>query len=314
MSFAPLPRRKADERPALSGARAANAGLLYNKFVDRWERKDDTLTLGENKARWVSEFARTVGRQADISRAAGRMRRLAEARGGRSWEMTTTSPFVTGMGISHPIENGFLWHHTLGTPHLPGSSIKGLARHWVEHWAIPDGSNHPTEEEEIWRLFGPPPGSANMMGALIVFDALPLEPVKLMAEVMTPHDDGWRLDTSGTHQPADWVSPNPIPFLAVAPGNRFLFSVAPARGGTTDDVDAAFEWIAEALDWLGAGAKTSSGFGRFEDPQRKADEITKIEAIRPAQTGDRVIIKENHPDPKWRGLTGELIPSAVAGR
>jgi CRISPR-associated protein Cmr6 len=32
------------------------------------------------------------------------------------------------------VENGFLWHPTLGVPYLPGAAVKGLVRAYVEHW------------------------------------------------------------------------------------------------------------------------------------------------------------------------------------
>lgn len=276
--IAPLPKRQGSEAGAIAASASANSGLAYGKFVDLWTWNGTDFTLGENKAKWVNRFARNVGQPGEIKRAAEAMRRLVQARGGRCVEMTTTSPFLTGIGLSHPIENGFLWHHTLGVPYLPGSSVKGLVRNWAEHWMAMEGNNDP--EREVRRIFGPLPKQALAMGALVFFDVLPLGPVQLMAEVMTPHDDGWRIDEGirvpGSDQkrivktPSDWVTPRPIPFLAAAPGNDFLFGFAPARGGHPKDVEAALAWIGDALDWLGAGAKTASGFGRFEDPNRVA--------------------------------------------
>lgn len=44
----------------------------------------------------------------------------------------STSPFVTGMGNEHPLENGFSFLNPYGLPYLPGSSIKGVLRRATE--------------------------------------------------------------------------------------------------------------------------------------------------------------------------------------
>jgi CRISPR type III-B/RAMP module RAMP protein Cmr6 len=133
---------------------------------------------------------------------------------------TTAYSFVTGMGLAHPVENGFLWHPTLGVPYLPGSSVKGMVRAWAQHYA------DAREAEEIDRLFG----TGQRAGEIILFDAVPDKFVELMCEIMTPHDDGWRMNED--KMPSDWVSPVPIPYLAVAPGQSFVFAWASRRGKT----------------------------------------------------------------------------------
>src|ERR1035441_6966625 len=75
-----------------------------------------------------------------------------------------TNPFSTGR--SHPVENGFVWHPTLGVPYLPGSSIKGLI-------------GQPDRENVL--------GSKTRVGRVICLDAVPTCPVRLEADVMTPH-------------------------------------------------------------------------------------------------------------------------------
>ena len=98
----------------------------------------------------------------------------------------TKSPFLTGMGLSHPIENGFLWHHTLGVPYLPASSIKGMMRAWMRDWREED-------RDFVVRLFGSDDANAQSAGSIIVFDALPVVTPELALEVITPHDGGWRI-------------------------------------------------------------------------------------------------------------------------
>ncbi|HEV2472617.1 MAG TPA: type III-B CRISPR module RAMP protein Cmr6, partial [Chthonomonadales bacterium] len=70
--------------------------------------------------------------------------------------------------------------------------------------------------------------------------------------------------------PGDWESPVPTYFLAVAPDSVFRFAVV-GRDCTApqveDDVAKAAEWLQKALQNLGAGAKTSVGYGYFGEPR-----------------------------------------------
>ena len=281
-----------------------NRGLFWNKFINKWpsqagapmgngERAFKPLG-GENKTEWIKEF---VGPSSDAGNAADRIRKLVETLDGRCQTLKTTAPFVTGMGLAHPVENGFLWHHTLGVPYLPGSSVKGLVRAWAEYW---EGADKGT----INSLFGKETTKEveGYVGSLIFFDAFPTEGVKLIAEVMTPHDGGWRQGDNNETAPSDWHSPVPIPFLAIASGAHFQFCIAPRPGSeaTGADAETAMQWLEEALKWLGAGAKTAVGFGRFgDDPGQKGGAAgggVQQPAIR---IGDRVADEY--------GETGEVI-------
>lgn len=271
----PLPERSVNN-PDLA---AKNAGLWWAKFFDEWPDGYAQAAGGPEKQNWINHFAgTTVGAEHDIGRAASRHQELCNKTGATSISFSTTSPFVTGIGLEHPVENGFSWHHTLGTPYIPASSIKGMIRAWACQWERADA-------DDMNRMFGPPMDHADhgMAGNLIVFDALPLAPVPLMAEILTPHDGGWRQGRSTA--PSDWHDPVPIPFLAVAPGARFLFAIAPRPGcAADDDVKTALGWLTDALDWTGAGAKTAIGFGRFQS-----------DANRPLQAGDKIRLTEDIP-------------------
>ena len=71
--------------------------------------------------------------------------------------------------------------------------------------------------------------------------------------------------------PADWFSPVPVPWLAVADGQGFQFALIPTVGTARrqdsaddeSDVAIACKWLQEALDNLGIGAKTAIDRGRF---------------------------------------------------
>lgn len=129
-----LPLYKDKLTPAATGP--CNRGLYFAKFFNQW--KDDFTevikpvpknNIAGGKRDWLVKFE---GKGHAAAPTAERIAKIASACDGNTKNFTTTGPFITGMGLSHPVENGFLWHHTLGVPYLPGSSIKGMIRAWVE--------------------------------------------------------------------------------------------------------------------------------------------------------------------------------------
>ena len=272
--------------PSNANLSIANPGLVYNKFLDKWPSSASDSNFksleGQEKTCWIDSFVSggPYGKADVLKGASQRLERLALANGARKPEIyASTGPFVTGMGLSHPVENGFLWHHTLGVPYLPGSSVKGLIKAWARDWLEPDEEAKAT----IDRLFGRDSTHENgaSAGSLIVFDALPVEPVNLVAEVLTPHDGGWRIATNASSKdaPADWISPVPIPFLAVDTGTHFQFAFGVRANAEASDLDLAYDYLSGALEWIGAGAKTAIGFGRFFNPEeQKRKENEKFEA------------------------------------
>jgi len=242
-----------------------NAGLWYDKFCDRWQ--PDWSGLGDGgKKEWVEPVTRSkVGDTGRLEAALQRTAALLQAHGQCPLFFKTAYAFVTGLGRAHPVENGFAWHHTLGVPYLPGSSVKGLVRAWAEQWVDPK-----PDDAEINRIFGPKQGDLHV-GSVIFLDALPTKSVQLKADVMTPHYALYYQDELAKTSPADWHSPTPIPFLAVEREQSFVFSVLPRRDEAQADCQQVQDWLKEALCWIGAGAKTAVGYGRF-DPDPEAEQ------------------------------------------
>ncbi|CAL1241059.1 type III-B CRISPR module RAMP protein Cmr6 [Candidatus Methylocalor cossyra] len=262
-----------------------NAGLWYDKFCDQWRRNprkqgplDWSLETFESqnergqkaivnpKTAWIETVAGTIGDRTQLDELQRRRAQLLETGGGTALLFNTAGPFATGLGRAHPVENGFAWHHTLGVPYLPGSSVKGLVRAYVEYWADDEAewkANPEQKKADIQRIFGPRGDDAHAIGSVIFLDALPTGPARLKADVMTPHYGPYYQDSTGQTPPADWHSPVPIPFLVVAPGNTFQFGLLPRRQDYRDDCRKVAEWLEQALHWLGAGAKTAVGYGRM---------------------------------------------------
>jgi len=163
---------------------------------------------------------------------------------------------VVGLGTGSPLENSLSTHHTYGVPVLSGSALKGLtatfaARHY-EGWdrARPDGP--------FRRVFG----WTEEAGLVTFQDALPV-PGKwhLHREVMTVHHQAYY--GGSDVPPADWDEPVPVPFLSVSGTFTVILSAPPDDEGR-DALRAVTELLTRALAEEGLGAKTSSGFGRFE--------------------------------------------------
>ena len=249
----PRPLYKSSEGAKFSTE--ANAGLWYDKFVDRWEGNSWDQAKA-NKLAWIKTVAGPVGSKSHIDESAIRQKQLADRCGGRAFVLTTESRFVTGLGREHPIENGFAWHHTLGTPYLSGSSIKGLIRNWAEQW---EGQT----KAEVNSILGGP-GS---VGRVLVLDALPTQQPSLEADVMTPH---YSVYYQNGDAPGDWLSPTPSPFLVVAAGTPFQFALVPNTLADKPHLKTVEQWLRDALSWLGAGAKTAVGYGRFAENVQKA--------------------------------------------
>lgn len=264
-----------------------NAGLWYDKYCNQWCNDPEKTGLARwsleafkdrnPKLEWIREVAKKItGEETLLSEAAARHSALLLAHDQTPLFFQTDWHFVTGLGREHPVENGFAWHHGLGVPYLPGSSVKGMVRAWAEFW---DDANR----DDITRIFGPrlsPDSSKSTVGSVVFLDALPTKPVTLKPDIMTPHYAQYYQDPSGAIPPADWHSPAPIPFLVVAPETSFHFGLLPRRRGCEGDVETVLGWLADALGVIGCGAKTAVGHGRMkEDPDAEKEFKEKLREI-----------------------------------
>jgi CRISPR-associated protein Cmr6 len=289
-----------------------HAGLWFDKFCDRWV-VDGTcwkMSSGEKeqssaKQAWIDTVTnRPVGDGDRIEAYALRLLRLIRARDGRAEVFTTESRFVTGLGRSHPVENGFAWHAGLGAPFLPGNSVKGMVR----SWAMTDADPRP-DHATVGRVLG----DAGKIGGVTFMDAVPLGPVTLETDVMTPHYQAWNDDCP----PGDWRSPIPIPFLTTARGTSFLFGLFQGETATTTDLDTVSGWLRDAVAWSGGGAKTAVGYGRFR-PDRQALERLKQQLEQEERERDALRERTEamrSPEGRWRlelqGLSEEQVLDSV---
>lgn len=259
-------------------------GLWYDRFFDKFG-PDWKAPEAPQKLAWIDDSAAgKCGEAAAIARLTKAQRELAQLLKSEVREFKTDWNFATGLGNPHPVENGFAWHPTLGTPYIAGSAVKGLVRAWIEGgWCTEHPADSPTRRALLHAWFGSeskdPKDCAThetQAGGLIFFDALPAELPTLGADVMTPHMGGWYeqggkiADVAKDHTkvPADWHNPIPVPFLVVTRA-RFLFAIAPRRAGFASEVTKAMTMLEDALQYLGAGAKTAAGYGYMKRGEQK---------------------------------------------
>lgn len=304
----------------------ANTGLLFDKFPNMWRWKlDNTQRRIMNPL--VPEFDKGVGRTKEgagswltklcqypcgniklLREACDRQQRLTEAMGGRLLYITNTSRFATGLGRNHPMENGFTWHPTLGVPFLPGSSLKGLLRSWFreenDKLVMENGRERWEETDKAQRWFG----IQKDVGRCIFLDMLPTVPPKLTVDIMTPHYGPYY---QGEAAPGDWHSPVPISFLVVDERITWQLAILPGPEHRTievNELESLTESLTEALDIMGAGAKTAIGNGRFcpsSDQSiidKRCQTGSKVErASGPRYTPKTVLKVERIEDPKGKG-------------
>jgi hypothetical protein len=89
-----------------------------------------------------------------------------------------------------------------------------------------------------------------------------------------PHHTSYYMEKA---VPGDWENPVPVAFLTVKRDAqfRFWFDMKPAEdaekegAAPSDLLDQTVTLLETALDWLGIGAKKSSGYGAFSSPENE---------------------------------------------
>ena len=183
-------------------------------------------------------------------------------------------------------------HPVYGFAYLPGSGLKGLAHAYAAHlWGsgqVPDGQRDDFARE-VEDLFGWAPNRERLdpatpyqprsgraearapidaqRGGVIFHDAFGCNhegyPPNLEVDVCTSHYGPYY---QGKSAPGDWLDPVPVTFLTIAAGTKFRIRVTEAHSGVDKDlVEAAKRLLLGGLYWLGAGAKTASGYGAFDE-------------------------------------------------
>lgn len=290
-----------------------HVGLLFDKYVDTWgiDQHKGFVVQSPSSARDPSKKAKQGSKQCfydetmnvykeqqealskQLAAHHDRRAALLQASFGKTLTAKTDWRFISGLGVGHPFETGFIWHRTLSVPYLPGSSVKGLMRAWADP-AKGWGSEHTWKT--VKRLFGDTKDDG--AGSLIVFDALPEKVPELELDIMNPHYAAYynkdiykKPDGSeGLTPPADYLSPVPIFFLAVAKEQPFRFAIAPhcpKAKGAGFTTKRGFVLLRQALATLGAGGKTAVGYGSMQVDREEEDRRRKEKKKRRVEEAER---------------------------
>ncbi len=289
----PIPRASAAAWQAIKAQRTIplNPGLIFDRFAPDWS---DKSTLKKDGLEAVQQAAKRVD-DVLLRDWNARWEMAVRTAHAEPFSLKTDWRFIAGLGRKGALEVGFTFHR-YGFPILPGSSVKGVARAWaliqiaekvgqtdlkaLDEKLSLDGEKDSRErkEYEAWRNSLPDDtrrwvedfrtifGTTAAAGKAVFFDAIPANRPTLEPDIMNPHYPKYY---SGEEPPTDWQSPVPVYFLTVAAGTEFRFAVG--WRGTPDEEGKqlqgkAIGWLKTGLQELGAGAKTSAGYGYFTSP------------------------------------------------
>lgn len=267
-----------------------------------WTRSDAGA-----KAAWRKITALTDRDRKTMAALAERQKALLPAVGVLSLDAIAVSPFTTGLGNAHPLENGFAFLNPYGLPYLPGSGVKGVLRQAARELASGEwGDALGWTEAAIQILFGlesDDGDTAHRRGALAFWDVIPqVHGDRLAVDIMTPHQAHYyqkKTDrkAGGSLNPHDSGQPNPISFLTVPPRSRFAFHVVCDLAflkANAPELAAGDRWkqllqaaFAHAYEWLGFGAKTAVGYGAFEEDPEARKRAEDAEKKRVAAASER---------------------------
>lgn len=285
----PLPRRLS-KLVGLDGH--ASRSLVFDRGFDgfarrqdgRWQllKADPKRDQPDGKTSFLTRFAApgAYTEPADFAPFLERRKKALQSAGALPVPLRAQSRLAIGLGLPHPTQTALLLDRLTGCPYVPGSSVKGALR--AAAGRVADGvldTGEPSDRE-FWRqyldrLFGPSADSdLRARGEIIAYDAFPAAWPRLEVDVLTPHyqdyygDDAERPRVS----PGDWQDPTPVAFPSVAPGTELVFWLGPSKGalhrddlGQDENLDRLKRLLRTTLRRIGIGAKTSTGYGLFDD-------------------------------------------------
>lgn len=314
----------------------ASPALRFGMYLSIWSadfKKQDAKVAQLKKAGKLNANDVSIMKSL-YARQQGSFKSIETSETALQLDAVSSSPFTTGLGNEHPLENGFAFLNPYGLPYLPGSGVKGVLRQAAREltsgdWGDPQGWNEPS----IAALFGEDDDQKEARrGALSFWDVIPqIKGEALQVEIMTPHQKHYYQEGNTPH---DSGQPIPINFLTVPPGSRFTFYVrcnlaylekfAPELVINQQWkvlLDKAFQ---HAFSWLGFGAKTAVGYGAMsEDPEarRLRQEVdARFQALQAQQAEEQRLAKLSPEDrdfalaqPLLNAFQDALIKARAAG-
>jgi CRISPR-associated protein Cmr6 len=239
-------------------------GLWLDRYIKEQEEKDfETPYKAQGKVNSRSDLIKEVGRLSETDayeKFFKRWTRMLTDYNAQTREARVKGRMIVGLGSESVLETSVTLHHTYGVPYIPGSALKGLAASYANK-----------RLGDTWKKGNPAYkavfGDTNNAGYITFFDALYIpgsghKGRVLYPDVITVHHPKYYQEEKNV-PPSDWDSPNPVPFLS-ATGKYLIALAAPDLGKDSQWINKTYEILRFALQEMGIGAKTSSGYGRME--------------------------------------------------
>lgn len=181
-----------------------------------------------------------------------------------SFGMSLSSTLFIGNSHDNALETNCNFHQVYGVPMIPGSSIRGMLRHYMLDLGV--------SEEQMLFLFGSEPGADTKAdesagkeglhaGCLVFYDALWVPSNgqgPLCFDILTPHHGDYYIQ-QGKVPATDFDVPVPVPQLGVQGDFWFVFSCTHSAWRSI-----VKDLLLKALSEHGVGSKTSLGNGIFK--------------------------------------------------
>lgn len=243
-------RRNSVQGISLNYQKQPNLGLWLDKFIVDHDKNSQSKSklvtevtgFVEPKENWIyKNYFENVWQQNLLSFGAKCRRAKVKNR------------LAINLGSESVLETSIALHRLFGVPFIPGSALKGLVSHFLHQYG---GSDWKIQSENHTIVFG----NQENAGFITFYDAFYVPESgfnrkPLYSDVMTTHHSDYYGGSNAP--PADWDSPNPVPFISAT--GEFLIALS----GPADWVELTFEILGYALQIEGIGAKTSSGYGRM---------------------------------------------------
>ncbi len=297
----PLPFKKVIESQITNTD--ANFSLIFEKLCSKGKYSKSNKEIYQTLLSFYRNTRKNL--QYILNHFHQRMDNIISFHQGQKRIFKNIERIAIGLGIEHPTENGFIFDRNSGIPYLPGTAIKGVCR----AMALLAGKGG-----QIVELFGNDmDGEESFQGDIVFLPAFP-EKVPdagdkesdLIVDVITNHHQSYystssqkryyKIDLSKDAYPLplDIESPNPVFHLVIEKGQRFIFRLF-SISHNKKNVERAFALLAEALEELGIGARTATGYGRLKCEE---SDISKKWEVEPMPGVLRTFISYSRKDEK----------------
>ncbi|MEA2499987.1 MAG: CRISPR-associated protein Cmr6 [Actinomycetota bacterium] len=247
----PLPRDTSEA--LLAEGHCENFGLLMERYLAFGDNRGQLQIVREltDRKALVPDF---TGQGELIEAYCARWQQLAEELGAVTLSGRPHWRVIVGLGTNAVLGGGIVLHPVFGLPVIPATALKGISRAYAR-WVLE------RPEDELDALLGKVDEEGALRGDLLFLEGVPAAPPVVERDVINPLFGAYYRD--GRTPPANYLSPQPIFFLALGARSLYRFGVA-SLSGDQEAVEQGARWLRGALTDLGIGAKTGAGYGYWE--------------------------------------------------